>query len=325
MKSLVTGAAGFIGSTLVERLLDIGHEVIGLDCFTDYYSVETKKLNLSLALDSDRYTFACADLAEADLEPLLEGIDWVFHQAAQPGVRMSWGKSFESYLRNNVLATQRLLEAAKHTNIRRFVYASSSSVYGEAGEMPVGESTVPQPISPYGVTKLAGEHLCRLYHLSYGVPTVCLRYFTVYGPRQRPDMAFHRFIRSALLGEEITVYGDGEQTRDFTYVSDVVTANILAGKHEQATGKVFNIGGGSSISINDVLEIIGSITGKLKVRHAEEQKGDVRHTMSDTIAAREILGYAPEVGIAEGIGRQIEWLKDQVASSEPASPASKAA
>ena len=310
MKCLVTGAAGFVGSTLSEKLLELGHEVIGVDCFTDYYDVEIKRANIKSALGSSGYNFIEADLLDVDLSKLLAGVDWVFHQAAQPGVRMSWGSFFDVYTRNNILATQRLLEAAKESSIRRLVYASSSSVYGDSPDLPLKETARPQPISPYGVTKLAAEHLCYLYFVNYGVPTTSLRYFTVYGPRQRPDMGFHKFIKSALNGEEIVIFGDGEQTRDFTYIADAVAANIQAAGADGAEGRVFNIGGGSRISVNAVMDILIGLIGQINVRHIEDQKGDVRHTMSDTTAAREILGYAPKVDIKEGLAREVEWMKE---------------
>ena len=310
MKCLVTGSAGFIGSTLSERLLELGHDVIGIDCFADYYPADVKRANIKNARGSSRFRFIEGDMIELDLHGLLEGVDWVFHQAAQPGVRMSWGSYFDVYLRNNVQATERLLEAAKGSGIRRLVYASSSSVYGDSPELPFRESARPQPISPYGVTKLAGEHLCYLYYVNHGVPTVSLRYFTVYGPRQRPDMGFHKFIRAALRGEELVVFGDGEQTRDFTYISDAVAANILAAESEKAVGRVFNIGGGSRISVNAVLDILRQLVGEIKVRHVEDRKGDMRHTMSDTTAAREVLGYSPKVGIREGLAHEVEWMRE---------------
>lgn len=314
MKTVVTGAAGFIGSSLAERLVDTGHEVVGIDSMTDYYSPEIKKANMRRLCGSERFTFIQADLTDRDLGELLEGASLVFHQAAQPGVRGSWGANFQTYLRNNVLATQRLLEAVKDSGIRRFIYASSSSVYGDSTDLPLSESARPQPVSPYGVTKLAAEHLCYLYHVNYGVPTVSLRYFTVFGPRQRPDMAFHRFIRSALTGSPITVYGDGEQSRDFTYISDAVSANILAMESEGAVGGVFNVGGGSRVSINSALNTLQGILGSLDVEYRADQKGDVRHTMSDTTLAQQVLGYRPEVSIEDGLGREVEWMRELIAA-----------
>ncbi|MHB0912222.1 MAG: NAD-dependent epimerase/dehydratase family protein [Armatimonadota bacterium] len=312
MKCLVTGAAGFIGSTLSERLIGEGHEVIGLDCFTDYYDPKVKRRNVEALRGAEGFTLVEGDMVELDLPTLLAGVDWVFHQAGQPGVRMSWGRDFEVYTRQNILATQKLLEAAKDSSIRRLVYASSSSVYGDAPELPLSEKARPQPVSPYGVTKLAAEHLCYLYHVNFGVPTVSLRYFTVYGPRQRPDMGFNKFSRAALSGEEIVIYGDGEQTRDFTFVSDAVTANMQAAQVEGAVGGVFNVGGGSRVSVNEVLGIFRDLVGSINVRYSENQKGDVRHTMSDTTAARAVLGYAPKVGIREGLAREVEWMRSMM-------------
>lgn len=313
MKCLITGVAGFIGSSLADLLLSQGHEVVGIDCFTDYYPREIKESNIARARTDDRFTFVEDDLLVTDLEALLAGVDWVFHEAAQAGVRASWGGSFDTYVRNNVLATQRLLEVAKGSKIKRLVYASSSSVYGDSPELPLRESARPQPVSPYGVTKLAAEHLCYLYHVNYGVPTVSLRYFTVYGPRQRPDMAFNKFIRAALSGEEIFVHGDGEQTRDFTFISDICNANLLAARTDGAVGRAFNVGGGSRVTVNYVLDVLGGLLGaKVKVRHIEDQKGDVRHTLSDTTPAHEILGYYTQVPVEEGLAREFEWLSERL-------------
>jgi len=308
LRCVVTGCAGFIGSHLAEALISRGHHVVGIDCFVDYYPRATKLANLAGMRGSPLFTFVEADLLHCDLHGILDGADCVFHQAAQAGVRASWGQNFSIYTQNNILATQRLLEAAKEHPLRRFVYASSSSVYGDAPELPVTEDALPRPISPYGVSKLAAEHLCRLYWVNYGVPTVSLRYFTVYGPRQRPDMGFHKFIRALLTGEEITVYGNGEQTRDFTYISDAVAAN-LACMEADVAGQVFNIGGGSRISVNRVLSILESISGrKAIVRRVESQKGDVRDTYADTSRAREMLGFRPSVPIEEGLRMELEWL-----------------
>jgi UDP-glucose 4-epimerase len=305
---VVTGCAGFIGSHLSEALIQRGHQVVGIDCFTDYYPRAAKLSNLSALRDSPLFTMIEADLLEYDLRQLLEGADCVYHQAAQAGVRASWGQNFRVYTENNVLATQRLLEAAKEFPLRRFVYASSSSIYGDARELPVTEETTPHPVSPYGVTKLAAEHLCHLYWVNFGVPTVALRYFTVYGPRQRPDMGFHRFLRAILADEEIVVYGDGDQTRDFTFISDAVAAN-LACLEAGVAGRVFNIGGGSRVSVNRVLAILEEISGrKARVRHIENQKGDVRDTFADTSRAREALGFRPSVSIEEGLTRELQWL-----------------
>lgn len=312
MKCLVTGAAGFIGSSLADLLLSQGHEVVGIDCFADYYPREIKESNLSNARSEARFSFVEDDLLTADLDALLAGVDWVFHQAAQAGVRASWGESFDVYVRNNISVTQRLLERARESRIEKLVYASSSSVYGDSPDLPLRESARPQPVSPYGVTKLAAEHLCYLYHVNYGVPTISLRYFTVYGPRQRPDMAFNKFIRSALTGGEIIVHGDGEQTRDFTYISDICNANLLAAQSD-AVGRVFNVGGGSRVTVNHVLDVLSGLAGeRVRVRHIEDQKGDVRHTLSDAAPASEALGYRTSVSVEEGLAREFEWLKASI-------------
>ena len=309
MKCVVTGCAGFIGSHIAEALVSRGHEVAGIDSFTDYYPRPIKQANLSRLRESPNFTLIEADLLEYDLHRLLDGVDCVYHQAAQAGVRASWGQSFRVYTENNILATQTLLEAAKDHPLHRFVYASSSSIYGDARELPVTEDTIPQPISPYGVSKLAGEHLCRLYWVNFSVPTVSLRYFTVYGPRQRPDMGFHKFIRALLTEQEITLYGDGNQTRDFTFVSDAVSANLACLEAEVA-GQVFNIGGGSRVSVNHVISLLESLSGKrAKVRRIENQKGDVRDTFADTSRALELLGFRPAVSVEEGLRRELEWLE----------------
>jgi len=305
MKALVTGCAGFIGSHLTERLLREGYEVIGIDCFTDYYPREIKEANLSNVLKSKKFKLIEEDILEMNKFP---EVDYVFHEAAQAGVRASWGKSFETYMRNNVQATQKLLEFYKDLDIKKFVYASSSSVYGDA-ELPMREDSLLKPVSPYGVTKLAGENLCYLYWKNYNVPTVSLRYFTVYGPRQRPDMAIHKFVKAIFNGDEITVFGDGTQTRDFTFVDDVVEATILAAE-SNSVGEVFNIGGGSRVSVNDLIEMMEDIIGKkAKVKYIEKQKGDVRDTLADVSKASELLHWAPRVDINAGLKSFIEWFK----------------
>jgi nucleoside-diphosphate-sugar epimerase len=317
MKCLVTGAAGFIGSHLAERLVDLGHEVIGVDCFLDYYPRAVKEQNLRALRQHARFRAEEHDLCRADLEPLLAGVEWVFHQAAQAGVRASWGRDFEIYALHNVLATQRLLEASRDLGVRRFVYASSSSVYGDTTDLPMREQSLPRPISPYGVTKLAAEHLCWLYWKNYGLSTASLRYFTVYGPRQRPDMAMHRFLKGALTGSEITLYDDGGQTRDFTYVSDVVTANVAAAERAEG-GEVFNIGGGSQVSINQVLATIEAIAGQpLRIKRDARQKGDVRHTAADCTRARERLGFRPAVPLAQGLRQEWEWIRGENDGHQP--------
>ena len=317
MRCLVTGAAGFIGSHLAARLAELGHEIVGVDCFLDYYPRVVKERNLRSLRARSNVRLLEEDLSSAELAPLLAGVDWVFHLAAQAGVRASWGRDFAIYAIHNVLATQRLLEAARDAKVRRFVYASSSSVYGDTTDLPMREQSLPRPISPYGVSKLAAEHLCWLYWRSYGLPTVSLRYFTVYGPRQRPDMAFHRFLKGALRGEEITLYDDGEQTRDFTFVSDVVAANLAAAERAEG-GEVFNIGGGSEVSINHVLATIERLSGRtLRVRREERQKGDVRHTAADCTRARDVLGFRPAVALTEGLRREWEWIQEEYDGHQP--------
>lgn len=308
MRILVTGAAGFIGSWLSERLLSLGHEVTGIDCLTDYYPPEVKRKNIETSLGDSRFTFLEQNLLELDLASILSDCEVVFHQAAQAGVRASWGKYFETYTNNNVLATQRLLEAARGLPIKRFVFASSSSVYGDAKNIPVSEDEPALPVSPYGVTKLAAENLCRLYHKNFGVPTVSLRYFTVFGPRQRPDMAFHKFIKAMIRDEAIPVYGSGEQTRDFTFIEDAVDANILA-MEKGRDGAVYNIGGGSRISLNHAIELLERIVGKKAKRNrSESQKGDVLHTWSDTARAQTDLGFKPRYDVEKGLRKEFEWL-----------------
>jgi UDP-glucose 4-epimerase len=309
MRSLVTGVAGFIGSHLAERLLAEGHEVAGVDCFTPYYSRSAKEANLKGLLGQSRFTFVEGDLLRLDMRSMLQGISYVFHQAAQAGVRSSWGKEFEIYTSLNVLATQQLLEACKGVSIERFVYASSSSVYGDAPALPLSEDSLPQPVSPYGVTKLAAEHLCHTYACSYAIPVVSLRYFTVYGPRQRPDMAFHRFMRSIIKGEEIEVYGDGSQTRDFTFVADAVEANMLAMQCARRAA-VFNIGGGSRVMLKEVLDTIQEISeNRARVKYLPGQTGDMKHTMADTARAQGELGYRPRVSLKAGLEAEWDWMQ----------------
>ena len=308
MKALVTGAAGFIGSHLSGALLDGGASVIGIDCFTDYYPRPLKEANLATVRGRTGFTFIEGALQDIDLKQVLAGVTHVFHLAAQAGVRKSWGRDFDAYTRNNVEATQRLLESLVGMPIQKYVYASSSSVYGDHVPLPMREDTYLQPLSTYGVSKLAAEHLGHLYWANYGVPAVALRYFTVYGPRQRPDMGFQRFLTAVKEGRPITVYGDGEQTRDFTFVSDVVAANLAAAERGQA-GSVYNIGGGSRVTLNHVLDLIGQVTGRaVTIQHEPDQKGDMRHTYADTSLARRDLNFAPRVSLESGLDQQYRWL-----------------
>ncbi|MBN1900453.1 GDP-mannose 4,6-dehydratase [Candidatus Sumerlaeota bacterium] len=311
MIKMVTGAAGFVGSTLSQRLLENGEEVIGIDCFLDYYPREIKEKNLKPLRDYASFRFVEKNIIDLDFPVILEGVDGIYHQAAQAGVRTSWGDNFEIYTTNNILATQKLLDAIRNKPIR-LVYASSSSVYGETGKFPMQEDDLPAPVSPYGVSKLAAEHLCRLYWRNFGVPTVSLRYFTVYGPRQRPDMAFHRFIKSICNGHPLELYGDGEQTRDFTFIDDAVDANLLAMK-KGASGAIYNIGGGTRISVNKVLEMMQSLLGKkARIKYGAIQKGDVTHTFADTTRAQNDLGFHPKTPMEEGLKKEAEWIRKNI-------------
>jgi UDP-glucose 4-epimerase len=309
VKALVTGAAGFIGSHLISTLLDRGARVCGIDCFTDYYARSTKESNLDVNRGRPGFEFVEDRLQTADLPSLLGGVTHVFHLAAQAGVRKSWGRDFRIYTDNNIDASQQLLEACVgRSSLERVVYASSSSLYGDSATIPMREDALPQPVSPYGVTKLAAEQLCYLYHVNHGVPATSVRYFTVYGPRQRPDMAFHRFFRAALENQPIVVYGDGEQTRDFTFVSDAVAATIAAAERG-VPGRAYNIGGGSRVTVNQVLAIVEKLVGRpLTVRREPPQKGDMRDTYADTSLARADLGFVPAVSLEHGLESEYRWL-----------------
>lgn len=312
MKCLVTGAAGFIGSHLTEALLSQGWEVTGVDCFTDYYDPYRKRANLARALVSPGFRLVEADLRSADLTSLLDGADVVFHQAGQPGVRPSWGSGFADYVGHNVVATQRLLEACLKSRPWRFVYASSSSVYGNAVSFPTTESDLPKPHSPYGVTKLAAEHLCALYAANWGLSTVSLRYFTVFGPRQRPDMAMARLVGAVVDGTSFPLFGDGGQVRDFTYVGDIVRANLAAASADVPPGSCANVAGGSSVTMRDVLALAGELAGREVVlqRHPT-QPGDAQRTGGSIKLARRLLGWAPEVSLQQGLAEQIAWYRAQ--------------
>lgn len=310
MKALITGAAGFVGSNLSERCLDLGWDVVGLDSLTDYYPRSEKLANIEIARSNDRFDFLEADLLEHDLVALLGDVDVVFHQAGQPGVRASWADGFSDYVSFNVQATQRLLEAAAVSSLKRFVYASSSSIYGATKTFPTTEETLPAPRSPYGVTKLAGEHLTSLYAANFGVPTTALRYFTVYGPRQRPDMATHRLIECGLTGGTFELYGNGDAVRDFTYVGDVVEANVLAATNDLEAGTVMNIAGGSSVSMNELIEVASEAVGSpIDVRRTEVARGDVPKTQASTDAAQKKIAWTPKVSIHEGVHRQSDAVR----------------
>jgi UDP-glucose 4-epimerase len=308
MKSLVTGVAGFIGSHLAEKLLAEGHEVVGVDNFLDNYPRSFKETNLAACLSHPRFEFVGGDLLTMDLTELLHKVAYVFHMAAQPGVRSSWGREFSRYTENNIMATQLLLEATKDRRLVKFVYASTSSVYGDTRDLPMREEGGTRPVSPYGATKLAAEHLCHLYWRAFAVPTVSLRFFTVYGPRQRPDMFFHIFMRALRRGEEVPLFDDGEQTRDFTYCSDIVDG-ILGAALYPGQGEVFNLGGGSEVSLLDAIAIAERIAGPTaKLRRLDRQRGDVRHTRARLDEAKNKLGYSPKIGLEQGLAEQWKWI-----------------
>jgi nucleoside-diphosphate-sugar epimerase len=308
VKSIVTGVAGFIGSHLAEKLLAAGHDVIGIDNFLDNYPRPFKEKNLSEVTVHRNFTFIRDDLLQCDLKSLLRDVSYVFHLAGQPGVRSSWGKEFARYTDNNIRSTQLLLEAAKELKLTKFVYASTSSVYGDTDDLPMREEGGTRPISPYGATKLAAEHLCHLYWKAFGVPTVSLRFFTVYGPRQRPDMFFHIFMRALLRGDEVPLYDDGEQTRDFTFCADIVDG-ALAAAFYPGQGEVFNLGGGSQVSILNAIALVETMSGrKANLKRFDRQKGDVRHTKARLDRAKSKLGYLPKVGLEEGLTKEWNWI-----------------
>ncbi len=311
-KCLVTGVAGFIGSHLAERLLAEGYEIVGLDCFTDFYPRAIKEANLQSLRGRPGFRFIEDDLCTMDLASLLREMDYVLHEAAQAGVRSSWGSEFMAYVNNNIVATQRLLEASRGSNLRKFVFASSASVYSNAATLPTREDAPLRPYSPYGVTKLAAENLCHLYHDNLGLPTIVLRYFSVYGPRQRPDMALHRFIERMLQEKPLPLFGDGTQTRNFTYISDVVEATVLA-MRSPVTGRTFNTGGGSRATINQVIALLEEIIGKRAIIDQQnKQHGDASHTWADTTAAEEVLGFKAHVGLREGLATEVNWLRQSL-------------
>ena len=306
MRALITGVAGFIGSHLAERLLAEDVDVRGVDLLTDYYDPALKRANLAPLLDSRRFEFVCADVNEAEPSELLDGVDVVYHLSAQPGVRGGWGSEFQAYVEANILGTQRLLRAASDYRIERFVFASSSSVYGQAQRIPTPEFEPPAPLTPYGVTKLAAEQLCRLYHHDLGVPAVVLRYFSIFGPRQRPDMAFSRFIRAALAGDAIEVTGDGRQSRDFTFVADAVELTMAAGSQGEP-GATYNVAGGNVTSLLEVIGLLERLLGRdVAIDWIPGTVGEARSTAADTSAARERLGYTPRTGLEQGLALQIE-------------------
>ena len=307
---VVTGAAGFIGSHLCERLLKDGHEVVGIDSFNDYYERDRKEANLQNARKHPAFKLVEADLVTAGLSQPLSGASVVFHLAGQPGVRPSWGSQFDRYVQANIVATQRLLETLRESPVKRLVFASSSSIYGDAEMFPTKETALPRPVSPYGMTKLAAEHLAFVYMRNFGIPATSLRYFTVYGPRQRPDMAFWRFMEALVENQEIGIFGDGEQTREFTYVSDAVEGTVKAASAD-VLGQIINLGGGSRVTVNRVLDTLEDIT-KLKARrrYLPVAPGDPRHTGASINVARERLGWEPRVSLREGLTKQWQWFQE---------------
>src|SRR2546430_7209961 len=319
---VVTGAAGFIGSHLCERLLADGHEVVGIDSFSDYCERDRKDENLRRARAHQAFTLETADLVEADLRRILDGATVVFHLAGQTGVRPSWGGHFDRYVHDNIVATQRLLESLRGTEIQKLVFASSESVYGDAEMFPTKESALPRPVSPYGMTKLAAEHLAFVYMRSFGIPVTALRYFTVFGPRQRPDMAFCRFMQALVDNQEIEIFGDGEQTREFTYVSDAVDGTVKAASAD-VVGQIINLGGGSRVTVNRVLDTLEDISRlKVRRRHLPAAPGDLRHTGASINLARERLGWEPRVSLREGLTREWERFqatRDSARTSEASS------
>lgn len=305
MRAVITGVAGFVGFNLCKHLLEQGNDVVGIDAMTDFYEVARKEANLAALRSWDSFAFHRLDLLDAPLRSLLDGVEVVFHLAGQPGVRPSWGSEFAVYVRRNILATQRLLETLRDVPVRKIVYSSSSSIYGNAERYPTAETVRPLPVSPYGVTKLGAEHLCELYRTNFGIPTTSLRLFTVYGPGQRPDMAFSRLISAALYGQPFSLFGDGSQTRDFTYVDDVVSA-MCAAAQSTWTG-VANIGGGSRISMAEVIGILEQLVGRpVKTVGFPTQLGDVKDTAADTTLARHAFGYVPTTNLTEGLAHMIE-------------------
>jgi UDP-glucuronate 4-epimerase len=309
----VTGAAGFVGSTLADALLARGDTVVGVDCFTPYYERTAKDDNLALARTHANFTLIEADLRTDVIDALLADVDVVFHQAAQAGVRLSWSDGFADYVGHNVLATQRLLEAVHAFRpSARVVYASSSSVYGNQDRYPVEETFLPKPFSPYGVTKLAAEHLCTLYAENWDVHTVSLRYFTVFGPRQRPDMSIHRLCEAAMSGAAFSRFGDGSQIREFTYVDDIVRANLAAADADVAPGAYVNISGGGEITLADLIELVGECNGTpVNVDAQPKQAGDAFRNGGSIARAQEVLGWEPQVSLRDGVAQQLAWHRSR--------------
>lgn len=287
------------------------HSIVGVDCFTDYYPISIKKRNIKNSLKNKKFEFRKVDLLDANLKEIVSDADVVFHLAAQPGVRSSWEK-FNAYVRNNIETTQKLLETCTNFDVKKFIFASSSSVYGDSPTLPMSEDSLKRPISPYGVTKLATEQICYLYHKYYEIPIVILRYFTVYGPRQRPDMVINRFVSKMFSGEIISIFGDGEQTREFTFISDVIDATLLAAKSDYDY-EIFNIGGGTRISVNSLITLLEKTIGKKpKIEYVEEQKGEMKDTVADISKIKKLLGWGPRVNMEEGLKKYMDWYRSEI-------------
>ena len=308
--AIITGVAGFIGSSLAEKLLKDNFKVIGIDSFTNYYSLHIKEKNIENCLKNTNFSLIRQDLDSLDLPAIFENAEYIFHLSAQPGVRASWGKEFTMYVKNNISVTQKILDSLKNnTKLKKFIFASSSSVYGNQSNIMNEDMSLTKPVSPYGVTKLAAENLVNLYFKNYEIPTISLRYFTVYGPRQRPDMAFSRFFRSIIKDKKLTIFGNGEQARDFTYVDDVVDATINAATSD-SVGEILNVGGGSIFSLTQIIEFMKEITEKeLEINFEKEQKGDVKYTNADISKSKKLINYKPSRNIKYGLTQQYEYIK----------------
>ena len=308
--AIITGVAGFIGSSLAEKLLKDNFKVIGIDSFTNYYSLHIKEKNIENCLKNTNFSLIRQDIDSLDLSAIFENAEYIFHLSAQPGVRASWGKEFTVYVKNNISVTQKILESLKNnTTLKKFIFASSSSVYGNQSTIMNEDTSLTKPVSPYGVTKLAAENLVNLYYKNYEIPTISLRYFTVYGPRQRPDMAFNRFFCSIIKDKKLTIFGNGEQRRDFTYVDDIIDATINAATSD-SVGEILNVGGGSIFSLTQIIEFMKEITEKeLEINFEKEQKGDVKYTNADISKAKKLINYKPSTDIKYGLTQQYEYIK----------------
>ena len=312
MNILVTGACGFIGTNLCQSLLQDGYFIIGIDAFTENYELRIKRENQRVLEQYEKFSLIECDLLDVDLAPLVEGIDVIFHLAGQPSVHNSWGDDFQVYSNRNIVLTQKLLRAANEAKVKRFINSSSSSIFGRVNSTPTKENDRKNPISPYGVTKLAAENLVTLYGSEFGLSTVSLRYFTVYGPRQRPDMAFNKLIKASKNGERFPLHGDGSQIRDFTYVGDVVEANKLAAFASLKSGAVFNIGGGSPISMKKAIEMIEEIMDRrIEIEFTPLGPGNPMVTTSDCSAALTTFGWKPKIDIYDGLKAQVKWQLEQ--------------